>query len=50
MPAATPFTNPLKHQLRAGRRTVGAWLQIASPYTAEIMSRAGGSAPTGISL
>jgi 2-dehydro-3-deoxyglucarate aldolase/4-hydroxy-2-oxoheptanedioate aldolase len=40
MPAA-PFTNPLKRQLQAGRRTVGAWLQIASPYTAEIMSRAG---------
>ncbi len=35
------FTNPLKHALKAGRRTVGAWLQIASPYTAEIMSRAG---------
>lgn len=41
MPAVTPFANPLKHQLQAGRRTVGAWLQIASPYTAEIMSRAG---------
>ena len=35
------FTNPLKPQLQAGRRTVGAWLQIASPYTAEIMGRAG---------
>jgi 2-dehydro-3-deoxyglucarate aldolase/4-hydroxy-2-oxoheptanedioate aldolase len=37
----TAFTNSLKQQLKAGRRTVGAWLQIASPMTAEIMSRAG---------
>jgi 2-dehydro-3-deoxyglucarate aldolase/4-hydroxy-2-oxoheptanedioate aldolase len=35
------FENPLKRKLRAGQRTVGGWLQIASPFTAEIMSRAG---------
>jgi 2-dehydro-3-deoxyglucarate aldolase/4-hydroxy-2-oxoheptanedioate aldolase len=27
--------------LKEGKRTAGAWLQIASPFTAEIMSRAG---------
>jgi 2-dehydro-3-deoxyglucarate aldolase/4-hydroxy-2-oxoheptanedioate aldolase len=27
--------------LEEGKKTVGAWLQIASPFTAEIMSRAG---------
>ena len=36
-----PFENPLKRLLTQGKRTVGAWLQIASPFTAEIMSRAG---------
>ncbi len=35
------FENLLKRKLKAGKRTVGAWLQIASPLTAEIMSRAG---------
>lgn len=35
------FENRLKRQVQAGKRTVGAWLQIASPITAEIMSRAG---------
>jgi len=35
------FENPLKRLLREGKRTAGAWLQIASPYTAEIMSQAG---------
>ncbi len=41
MPSSTPFDNPLKSRVKQGQRTVGAWLQIASPYTAEIMSRAG---------
>jgi 2-dehydro-3-deoxyglucarate aldolase/4-hydroxy-2-oxoheptanedioate aldolase len=41
MPDATPFSNALKRRLRARQRTIGAWLQIASPFTAEIMSRAG---------
>lgn len=37
----TPFVNPVKHLLREGKRTAGAWLQTASPITAEIMARAG---------
>jgi len=37
----TPYTNPLKHALQAGRKTAGAWLQMASPISAEIMARAG---------
>lgn len=41
MAIQTVFENPVKRKLRAGQRTVGAWLQIASPITAEIMSRAG---------
>jgi len=36
-----PFYNPLKHILKAGKKTAGAWLQIASPLTAEIMGQAG---------
>jgi len=36
-----PFENRVKHLLREGRKTAGAWLQIASPITAEIMSQAG---------
>jgi 2-dehydro-3-deoxyglucarate aldolase/4-hydroxy-2-oxoheptanedioate aldolase len=35
------FENRVKRKLLAGKKTIGAWLQIASPYTAEIMSRAG---------
>src|ERR1051325_8409164 len=33
--------NPLKQLLKDGKKTAGAWLQVASPITAEIMSRAG---------
>jgi 2-dehydro-3-deoxyglucarate aldolase/4-hydroxy-2-oxoheptanedioate aldolase len=33
--------NPLKQKLKDGKKTAGAWLQVASPITAEIMSRAG---------
>ncbi|RMF00193.1 MAG: 2,4-dihydroxyhept-2-ene-1,7-dioic acid aldolase [Chloroflexi bacterium] len=36
-----PFVNPLKQKLRQGKKTAGAWLQLGSPMTAEIMSRAG---------
>lgn len=36
-----PFENPLKRRLQQGKKSAGAWLQIASPFTAEIMSRAG---------
>lgn len=35
------FRNHIKQMLEEGKKTVGAWLQIASPFTAEIMSRAG---------
>lgn len=35
------FTNRVKHMLKEGKKTSGAWLQIANPFTAEIMSRAG---------
>jgi len=36
-----PFENRVKRMLKEGQKTAGAWLQIASPFTAEIMSRAG---------
>jgi 2-keto-3-deoxy-L-rhamnonate aldolase RhmA len=35
------LTNPVKQMLKDGKKTAGAWLQIASPITAEIMSLAG---------
>jgi len=35
------FENPLKKSLRKGRKASGAWLQLASPLTAEILSQAG---------
>ena len=35
------FTNPLKRKLQAGGKAAGAWLQLASPFTAEILSQAG---------
>jgi 2-keto-3-deoxy-L-rhamnonate aldolase RhmA len=36
-----PFHNELKNKLASGQKTAGAWLQIASPFTAEILARAG---------
>ncbi len=36
-----PFENHVKRVLKEGKKTAGAWLQIASPITAEIMSQAG---------
>lgn len=36
-----PFTNTAKRKMQAGKKTVGAWCQICSPYTAEIMAREG---------
>ena len=33
--------NRVKRMLQEGKKTAGAWLQIASPITAEIMARAG---------
>ena len=35
------FKNRVKKLLKEGNKTSGAWLQIASPFTAEIMGRAG---------
>ena len=35
------FKNHLKTKLKAGKMTAGAWAQIASPFTAEILSSAG---------
>jgi len=35
------FENRLKTKLKAGKMTAGAWAQIASPFTAEILSSAG---------
>lgn len=36
----TPF-NPVKKKLQVGQKTTGAWLGLASPATAEILSLAG---------
>ena len=41
MTATTGIENRLKRMLREGKRTAGAWLQIASPFTAEILAQAG---------
>ncbi len=35
------FTNTAKRKMKEGKKTVGAWCQICSPYTAEIMAREG---------
>ena len=35
------FENTLKTKLKADKKTAGAWVQIASPFTAEILSSAG---------
>lgn len=35
------FYNKVKWMLKDGEKTVGAWLQIGSPYTAEIFGKAG---------
>jgi len=35
------FENRLKRKLSEGKKTAGAWLQICSPLTAKILSRAG---------
>lgn len=41
MPDTIAVENRLKRMLREGQRTAGAWLQIASPFTAEILAQAG---------
>lgn len=35
------FYNPAKHALKDGKKLLGAWLQTASPFAAEIFSKAG---------
>lgn len=40
LPIDQKFYTKTKHLLKQGKRTCGAWLQIASPFTAEIMARA----------
>jgi 2-keto-3-deoxy-L-rhamnonate aldolase RhmA len=35
------FDNTVKRKLRGGKKVVGAWCQIASPITAEILAEAG---------
>lgn len=35
------FENPVKRMVKDGRRTAGAWLQMCSPMSAEIMGAAG---------
>lgn len=35
------YENILKTKLKGGKKTAGAWVQIASPFTAEILSSAG---------
>jgi len=35
------FENRVKRMLKEGRRTAGAWAQLASPLTAEILAQAG---------
>ncbi len=35
------FENRVKRMMLDGKKTVGAWAQLASPFTAEILSRAG---------
>ncbi|MBW1697036.1 MAG: HpcH/HpaI aldolase/citrate lyase family protein [Deltaproteobacteria bacterium] len=36
-----PFENHVKRMLKAGKKTAGAWAQITSPISAEILSGAG---------
>ena len=35
------YNNRLRRKLEAGQKTAGAWLQLGSPLTAEILARAG---------
>lgn len=41
LPLDQEFYNPIKHKLKAKQKVIGAWLQMASPYAAEIMAKAG---------
>lgn len=35
------FYNPAKHMMKDGKKLLGAWLQMASPFSAEIFAKAG---------
>lgn len=35
------FYNPVKHMLKDKKKVLGAWLQMASPYAAEIFAKSG---------
>jgi len=35
------FENPVKHKIRAGQKTAGAWAQLCSPLSAECLARGG---------
>lgn len=35
------FYNPVKWMLKDGKKTIGAWLQLGSPFSAEIFGKAG---------
>ncbi len=35
------FENKVKQALKSGKKVVGAWAQLASPFSAEVMARAG---------
>jgi 2-keto-3-deoxy-L-rhamnonate aldolase RhmA len=39
--ASPAIYNRAKHLVKAGKRTAGAWVQLGSPLTAEILARAG---------
>lgn len=41
LPFGTPFVNQAKRDLQAGKKLLGAWLQLCSPMSAEIFARAG---------
>ncbi|HIS01774.1 MAG TPA: 2,4-dihydroxyhept-2-ene-1,7-dioic acid aldolase [Candidatus Excrementavichristensenella intestinipullorum] len=41
LPIGQKFYTRTKHRIQQGKKTAGAWLQIGSPFTAEILGRAG---------
>jgi 2-dehydro-3-deoxyglucarate aldolase/4-hydroxy-2-oxoheptanedioate aldolase len=38
---AQAFENPLKRNVKAGKKVAGAWAQLCSPFATEILARAG---------
>jgi len=41
LPIGTPLVNTVKHRLQNGEKLLGAWAQLCSPMSAEILARAG---------